>query len=417
MISIASIIIYTIFLISIYFAVFWLSVLFQKGISDEGKEIKETPLVTVTIPAYNEEGTISRTVRSVLNLDYPKKKLEIIIVNDGSTDRTEKIVKRLIQKEKGCKIRLINQENSGKGVAINKAIKHAKGEFFVCLDADSMVKEDALKKMIPEFDNQDVAIVLPLMKVKDPKNMLEKIQWYEYLINFFYKKLMARLDCVHVAPGPFSMYRKSVFEKIGKFSENNLTEDLEIAMRAQKSNYKIVQILSTEVYTYAPTTFKAFYKQRRRWYKGTLFNLFNYRKMIFNKNYGDFGILHLPTVLLSGIMILTIIFITAYNYVLKPLYHKIHDLSFVNYDFFYFFNKWLVNFQMLDLNTVNIFFGIVTFILGIKIIMLANNYAKERTFRYGVMLMPIYLVFYGILMFGVWFGILIELLIGKKQKW
>lgn len=417
MLTITSVIIYTIYLISIYFVVFWLSVLFQKGIEDEKKELKDTSVVTVAIPAYNEETTIRKTVESVINLDYPKDKLEILIVNDGSTDDTEKIVKEIIKENKKNNIKLINQKNSGKGVALNNAINKSKGEFFICLDADSFVKKDALKKMLPEFEDPDVAIVLPLMKVKDPKKMIEKIQWYEYLINIFYKKLMAKLDCVHVSPGPFSVYRKKILQKIGGFSENNLTEDLEITLRTQKYHYKIIQVLSTEVYTYVPKTLKAFYKQRNRWYKGTAFNLMNYRKMLFNHKYGDFGMMHLPSVMLSGIIIITLILMVGYKYILKPLYTWLHDLSFVQYDALYFLKRWIGNFQILDLNIVNMFFGTVTFILGIGIIILANKYAEEKTFRYGVLTMPFYLLFYGILMFGAWFGVLIELIIGKKQKW
>ena len=265
---------------------------------------------SILIPAYNEDKTIKRTIQSVINLDYPKDRLEIIIVNDGSTDNTAEIVKKIINEKCGSYIKLINQKNGGKGVALNNAIKKAKGEFFVCLDADSFIKEDALKKMLPEFENPDVAIVLPLMKVKNPQTIVEKIQWYEYLINFFYKKLMAKLDCVHVSPGPFSVYRKKILEKIGSFDENNLTEDLEITLRTQKYHYKIVQLLSTEVYTYAPKTLKAFYKQRRRWYKGTVLNLVKHRSMMFNPKYGDFGMMQLPGVLLSGVMILSIILIT-----------------------------------------------------------------------------------------------------------
>ncbi len=417
MISVLSIIIYTIYLISIYFAVFWLSVLFEKGISDPERELKKFSTVTVAIPAYNEEKTIEKTIKSVMELDYPKDKLEILIVNDGSTDNTERVVKKIIKENKDYDIKLINQKNSGKGAALNRAIKESKGEFFVCLDADSMVRKDALKKMLPEFEIEDVAIVLPLMKVKDPKNMIEKVQWYEYLINFFYKKLMARLDCVHVSPGPFSMYRKSILKKLGGFDENNLTEDLEMALRTQKHNYRIVQLLSTEVYTYAPSTPKAFYRQRRRWYKGSMYNMFKYRKLLFNPKYGDLGMLHMPAVLMSGGLILTMVFITLYNFVFRPLYHKIRDLSFVNFDFAFFFNKWLQNFEILDLNFVNIFFGIVTFIISILVIVFSNKYAREKVFKYGFLLMPTYLLFYGLLMFGTWLGVLIEFVTGKKQKW
>ena len=418
MLSVTSVIVYSVYLISIYFVVFWLSVLFQKGsIEDKTKELKNNPLVTIAIPVYNENKTIKRTIQSAMGLDYPKDKIEIIVINDGSTDNTAEIVEKIIKENSVSNIKLINQRNSGKGKALNNAIKKSKGEFFVCLDADSFVKEDALKKMLPEFEDQEVAIVLPLMKVKDPKNIVEKIQWYEYLINFFYKKLMAKLDCVHVSPGPFSVYKKKVLEKIGNFDEDNLTEDLEITLRAQKHHYKIVQVLSTEVYTYAPKTIKAFYKQRRRWYKGTILNIIKHKDMMFNSNYGDFGIMQLPSVLLSGVMILSIILITLYNYLLKPLYNRIYDLSFVDYDFLYFTNKWFQDFWILDINIVNIFFGTVIFILSISIIILANKYSKEKTFRYGILTMPAYILFYGLLLFGTWFGVVIEFLVGKKQKW
>lgn len=419
MISITSAILYVIYLISLYFVIFWLSVLFQ-GIKDEEKKLKNIPYVTIAIPAYNEKETIEETINSVINLDYPKKKLEIIIINDGSTDNTGKIVKKIVKENKKNNIRLINQKNSGKSVALNNAIAKSKGEFFVCLDADSVVRKDALKKMLPEFEDPDVAIVLPLMKVKNPKNMLEKIQWYEYLINFFYKKLMAKLDCVHVSPGPFSVYRKKVLKELRGFSENNLTEDLEITLRVQKYHYKIVQLLSTEVYTYAPANFKEFYKQRSRWYKGTVFNLMDYKKMIFNYKYGDLGMMHLPSVMLSGGIIIILISVWGYNSILKPFYHKIYDLSFIDYSISFLVKKTLEsceNFQILDLSFVNIFLGIVIFILSVEIMILSVKYTKEKVFKYGFMVIPIYLLFYGLFMFAVWFGVLIELFIKKKQKW
>lgn len=418
MLSVTSVIVYASFMLSLYFTIFWLLGLFENGgIKDEDKECKNTPSVTVAVPAYNESGTIEKTVESLINLDYPREKIEIIIVNDGSKDNTEKIVKKIISENKDYDIKLINQKNSGKGAALNNALRRAKGEFFICLDADSMVKEDVLRKMIPEFENPDVAIVLPFMKVKNPKKLLEKIQWHEYILNFFYKKLMADLDCVHVSPGPFSMYRKKVLEDLGSFKEDNLTEDLEIALRAQKHNYKIVQLLSAEVYTYAPKTLKAFYKQRNRWYKGTMLNLLSYRNLLFNKKYGDFGIMHLPSVMISGILVLFLVMVTLFKFVIEPLYQKIYDLSFVNYNIMPFVKQGMENFQVLDFSVVNIFFGIVSFIIFLRFLILANNYAEEKTFKHGIIVIPIYLLFYSILMSGVWFGVLFGLIIGKKQKW
>ena len=261
MITIPMIIVWAGYLFFLYFIIFWLLVFLDRGVDDPAKKIRKYLAVTIAIPAYNEEKGIAETIQSAINLDYPKDKLEIIIINDGSKDRTKQVVKEFINSHHDCNIILINQSNQGKGAALNNALKKARGEIFIPFDADSTIREDALQKIIPEFEEKDMGAVLPLMKVRDPKNILEKIQWCEYLINLFYKKLMSSLDCVSVAPGPFSAYRTSIVKKVGGFDESNLTEDLEISLRLQKSNYKLKQLFSTEVYTRVPRTLKAFFRQ------------------------------------------------------------------------------------------------------------------------------------------------------------
>ena len=111
---------------------------------------------------------------------------------------------------------------------------------------------------------------------------------------------MSLLDCVHVSPGPFSIYRRSILDIIGYFDTKNLVEDMEITLRAQNHHYRIVQSFDGIVYTHTPKTYKGFYKQRNRWYKGTILNMINYRKMIFNKKYGDFGLVMMPWVMIAG---------------------------------------------------------------------------------------------------------------------
>lgn len=207
--TIIEIMLWSCYLLSLYFAVFWVMVFFdtqkrQKKIMFN--YLRKYPKVSILIPAYNEEDSIIPTIEHVLKLEYPKRKLEIIVVDDGSTDKTAELVKK-IQKTNN-NIKLIVQENKGKGAALNKGLKCSTGEYFVCLDADSFVKPDALMKLLPLFSNEKIACVLPLLKVKDPKNKLQKMQWYEYIINIFYKELMGRLNCIHVAPGPFSVYKK-----------------------------------------------------------------------------------------------------------------------------------------------------------------------------------------------------------------
>ena len=119
-------------------------------------------------------------MESALALDYPHDRLELIVVNDGSTDETEKRARRVADENSSRSISVVNQPNRGKGAALNTALRSAKGEFFIPMDADSLIREDALKKMMPRFKDPAITAVLPLMKVREPRNLLQKIQWCEY---------------------------------------------------------------------------------------------------------------------------------------------------------------------------------------------------------------------------------------------
>jgi len=404
------------FYLSLYFITFWLLTFFEKGILTEEKELTHFPNVTVALPVYNEEKNVAKSILSVLALDYPSNKLQVIVVNDGSKDNSLSVIKQLIKEHPKRNILLIDQKNAGKGAVLNTALRRATGEYFVCLDSDSEISSDALKKMLPHFTD-DVAVVLPLMKVRTPKTILQKLQWCEYLLNFFYKSLMATINCVHVAPGPFSVYKKKVLEEVGGFAVNNLTEDFEITLKIQKKHYKIIQLLNATVYTGTPQTFAAFCKQRNRWYKGTLLNLFTYKNMIFNKKYGDFGMLQLPRVLLSGFLAVTFIGLTGWRFILKPLINKINNWSSINFDFSVFLRNLQFNFTWFDLNFTNLFFGIVSLTLSLIIINYAYHYTKEKVFRYGFVSVPIYILAYGLLASIVWLTVFVDLLRGKKQRW
>ena len=151
MITLTGIIVWIVFLFFLYFMVFWLLVFLEKPFDDVEETTEYFPLVTVAIPAYNEEDSIAGTLDSVLKLDYPLDKLEIIVINDGSKDRTEEIVNKIIADNPSFNIRMINQANHGKGVAMNNALGLAKGVYFVPLDADSFIDSDALKKIQKQF--------------------------------------------------------------------------------------------------------------------------------------------------------------------------------------------------------------------------------------------------------------------------
>ena len=406
------------YFISLYFAIFWLLVLLENKQFKKPKKLRNFPSVAVAIPAYNEESTLRQTLESALKLDYPPDKIEFIIVNDGSTDNTGRIAKTIIKKYKKHNIILISQENKGKGAALNAAIKATDAKYFVCLDSDSFVEPSALKKMLPHFDgNDNIAAVLPSLKVKNPSNIIQKMQWYEYIINMFYKELMGRLNSVHVAPGPFSIYRKSILEKLKGFDEdNNLTEDLEMALRLQSKNYKLIQRLDTTVYTIAPDNIRDLYKQRNRWYKGSVINALRYKKMIFNSKYGDFGLIQMPTILISG-MIALVLILSAIYYSIKPYFVYYNNLLLIDFDFLTLLRNFNINFSILDLNYTVMFVALCMILITIYIVKKSHVSVNERVIKFGFFTFIVYLLLYFFILATMWIGIAFDLIIGKKQKW
>ncbi|MCD6483168.1 MAG: glycosyltransferase family 2 protein [Candidatus Aenigmarchaeota archaeon] len=321
---------------SIYFSVFLLLSIFEKT-RVKKKKMKKYPFVSVVIPAYNEEDVIEDTVLSVVNQNYPKNRYEIIVVDDGSKDRTREIVRKLIKKIRKPKIRLlVHRKNKGKARSLNDAIRISKGKYFVTVDADSFPREDCLIKGVELLESdKDVVAASAVVKVYKPKTIIQHLQYLEYLAYAFLKKILSKIYAIHVLPGPFTIYRKSELKRVGGFDENTLVEDQEIAYRLQKHNKKILQINDAIVETVAPPTLKKLYRQRRRWAIGSLLTLWKYRDMLFRKEYGDFSLYQLPNLLVA--MILPIIIVVmfsfhAYNW-LNDLYIKIQvygtDLSWL----------------------------------------------------------------------------------------
>lgn len=404
------------YFISLYLVIFWLLTLYEKGIRLAPRKLKKFPFVTVCVPAYNEESNIKETIQSVIDLDYPKGKIEILVVNDGSKDNTKKVVEKLIRENKNKNITLINQKNQGKGAAMNNALRRAKGEFFVPLDADSIVNKEALQVLLPHFYKKNIAAVLPVIEVQYKSTLMRQIQHCEYLINFYYKRVMSRLNCVHVTPGPFSVYRREVLVGLGGFDEKNLVEDLEIAIRIQKANFEIVQTLETSILTKAPGTFLEFYRQRNRWYKGSLLNVFKYRKLVFNRSYGDFGVLQMPMVFISAFVSVTLFLIVVFWKLLNPLITKIYDLSHIQFDFMPLFIKGMKNYTILNLNFGPMFYGFVILFLGSIFLVLAHHRAGEKI-RHNKKPIFFYIILYPFMIGVIWTGVIFDLIRGKIQKW
>jgi cellulose synthase/poly-beta-1,6-N-acetylglucosamine synthase-like glycosyltransferase len=381
-------------------------------------KIKKWPSVSIIIPAYNEEKTIAETLKSLVALDYPKNKLEIIAINDGSKDNTKNVIKSF---EK-YGVKLINQENKGKGAALNNGLKIAKGEFFVCLDADSFVEPKTLKEMIAYFTDKKIAAVTPIMKVKNPKNLLQKIQSLEYILYIYMKKILERLNAINVAPGPFTIYRREVLIKIGGFDQKSIVEDQEIAYRLQKYQYKIVQSEKGNVTTIAPKTLRKLYKQRSRWSRGSLLTLYKYREMIFNKKYGDFGMYNLPSIAFgTSLFFFVIIFFFVYSVV--PFIETIRQWSLVNFSISLNMQTLLPDLQNSLVNYLfytdyaKAFILVSVFLIVLLFMFKAHKETNENMGLKNLIPLTLFFIVYYIVLSFMWLGAMIELAFRKGYKW
>jgi cellulose synthase/poly-beta-1,6-N-acetylglucosamine synthase-like glycosyltransferase len=290
-----SIVLYGIIFCGLYFQIFLLVSFFEENSQDpETTKIPdhELPRVSITVPCFNESRTVRATVESLRALNYPQDKLSILIVDDGSTDNTFEIAKSL---EIYPNVKAVSQKNGGKFTALNRGISESTADFVGCLDADSFVHPNALRSMIAHFGNDPkIVAVTPAMVVHEPKTLIQKMQSAEYMIGIFAKMVMGKLNAIHVTPGPFSIFRKSIFKEIGLFRHAHMTEDMEIAFRIQKNKYRIVHCPDAFVYTITPNTVNKLYRQRTRWVYGFIRNAFDYRHMLFKKEYGNMATLTLP---------------------------------------------------------------------------------------------------------------------------
>ncbi len=298
---------------SVFVQVYFLITFFEhrkKILRPQGQfpALTDYPAVTVIVPCYNEEVSIAKTLDSLLSLDYPKDKLSIIVVDDGSKDSTWE----RIQAYKNIPhIMLLQKKNGGKFTALNLALGHVQTPYFSCLDADSTVESDALQKMMPYFADKETMAVIPSAIVTDPESIVQHAQRAEYNMAVFFKKVFSLVGGLHVTPGTLPVYRKEVVDKIGGFRHGHNGEDMEMAFRMQKNQMKIVQCHEAKVYTIPPKTVKVLYRQRVRWISAYLGNLVDYRSMLFQSKYGNFAWFTLPSSLISTLAVIVVFFIGA----------------------------------------------------------------------------------------------------------
>ncbi len=421
---IIKLIILSTYFLSLYFSIFWLVTFAEKSsrIRKEEKNTKEIsfyPFVSILIPAYNKEETIEATINSVIDLEYPKDRYEIIIVDDGSTDSTNEKIEDLIKTKHAVSILFKKQKNQGKAAALNWGLSQVKGEFFACLDADSTVEKDTLKKMMVFYSQhkENLVIVTPAMKVIKPESLLQKFQRVEYILAVFIQRLMGHIDCIYVAPGPFSLYRAEIIRKLGGFDEESITEDQEIAYRVQSYHFKIKQCPQAFVKTVAPRNAGEFYKQRNRWFKGSLLNLMKYKRMFLNKEYDDFGLFQLPANLCMYVLgIVTLSFFIYF--IAKPIIQFIHNLILINFDVGIMLRQFFSSsFNILQLDFGILFILHTALLIAFYFFYISHKFSEEKMFEQGIVYLFPYFLLYYILLSFISIIVLIEIAIGRRQKW
>lgn len=248
-----------------------------------------TPLVSILVPAWNEEIGIISTIESIVANDY--QNTEIVVVNDGSTDRTDEIVKEYIARQ-GATLRRIgksivygNKENGGKGMALNHAIAKARGEIIITIDADSIADQHMIKNIVHYFADERVDAAVGNVKVAGEISFINLLQRLEYLFGFYHKRAHSVLGAEYIYGGACAAFRKStVFETIGVFDTSSITEDIEMSLRTRYHGHEAVYADDAICYTEGASSAIGLIKQRLRWKKGRFEAFRKYRKLFFSVN-------------------------------------------------------------------------------------------------------------------------------------
>jgi cellulose synthase/poly-beta-1,6-N-acetylglucosamine synthase-like glycosyltransferase len=242
-----------------------------------------TPKVSVLVPAWNEEVGLLTTIESILKSSY--QNYEVVVVNDGSTDNSNAMMKEYLTgkgKHHAEKIIYHYQENGGKGSALNTAVHLSHGEILMSIDADCEVDQYAIENFVKHFADQEVKAAVGNVKIGNVSTFVGMAQYLEFLFSFYFKKADSVLGSIYIIGGAAGAFRREVFEKLGGYHEHNITEDIELTVRIQAAGMKIVYAADAIVYTEGANDIAGLKKQRLRWKRGRLDTFLRYRKLFFS---------------------------------------------------------------------------------------------------------------------------------------
>jgi len=262
--------------------------------------LSSSPLVSVLIPAYDEEKVIAETIRSVLETRYSP--IEVIVVDDGSRDATGAVVEAQFGSDP--RVRLFRQTNQGKSAALNFAVSESRGEILVTIDADTRIDPPAIDRLVRHFASTDIAGVAGNTKVLNRRRWLTRWQALEYISGQnLEKRAFDLLNCITVVPGALGAWRAEAIRSNGGFSTHTVAEDTDLTLTIRKNGWRIVFDDEAIARTIAPETPGTLIRQRFRWTFGTLQALWKHRDAFGRERYGTLGRVALPHILLFQIVL------------------------------------------------------------------------------------------------------------------
>jgi len=254
------------------FSIFIISIFFKR------KYGNFEPKVSIVIPAYNEEKNIEKCIISIFNSSYPKNKLDIIVIDDGSTDNTPKIIKKYKS------IRVLKQNHLGKVEALNLGALKSSHEFILTLDADTILDKKCIRELLKPFSDKSIGATTGNNKVRNHKSLISAFQNIEYHFSNLIRNSFSKVFNNGIwFSGSLACYRKSALKKIDYFKKDTLAEDQDIALELKRAGYKTINTSTAFGYTIVPSKIKDLYKQRARWWIGTLQSIVKNKELFSRK--------------------------------------------------------------------------------------------------------------------------------------